>query len=153
MEYRMGVPRSEGVMTENEFEYVAPAVIFPGQSAHEVAYRTAHDLLSRRFPVEALEILEPALEGDPDNFGLRSMRAWAYMLRAQLAKAEAELRWLVERDPSDAWSQHSLGRVLERQDRLEDALGPLRLAAVMSDDYDHHAAVYRVRNRLAQREG
>ena len=38
-------------------------------------------------------------------------------------------------------------------DRLEDALGPLRLAAVMSDDYDHHAAVYRVRNRLAQREG
>ncbi|MEU4452554.1 tetratricopeptide repeat protein [Nocardioides sp. NPDC023903] len=140
-------------MTENEeFEYVAPAVVFPGQSAHEVAYRTAHDLLSRRFPVEALEILEPALADDPDNIGLRSMLAWAYMLRAQLAKAEAELRWLVERDPSDAWSQHSLGRVLERQDRLEDALGPLRLAAVMSDDYDHHAAVYRVRNRLAQRQ-
>lgn len=105
-------------MTENEeFEYVAPAVrpsieLSPGQSAHEVAYRTAHDLLSRRFPVEALEILEPALADDPDNIGLRSMRAWAYML----------------------------------------ALGPLRLAAVMSDDYDHHAAVYRVRNRLAQRQ-
>ncbi|MFD4323400.1 tetratricopeptide repeat protein [Nocardioides sp. NPDC058538] len=145
-------------MTENEeFEYVAPAVrpniqLSPGQSTHEVAYRTAHDLLSRRFPVEALEILEPALADDPNNFGLRSMRAWAYMLRAQLAKAETELRWLVARDPSDAWSQHSLGRVLERQDRLEDALGPLRLAAVMSDDYDHHAAVYRVGNRLAQRQ-
>ena len=121
-------------MTENEeFEYVAPAVVFPGQTSHEVAFRTAHDLLSRRFPVEALEILEPALTDDPDNFGLRSMRAWAYMLRAQLAKSEAELRWLVERDPSDAWSQHSLGRVLERQDRLEDALEPTPPALVAAE--------------------
>ena len=140
-------------MTENEeFEYVAPAVVFPGQQAHEEAFRTAHDLLSRRFPVEALEILEPALTDHPDNMGLRSLRAWAYMLRAQLTKAETDLRWLVEQDPSDAWSQHSLGRVLERQDRLEDALGPLRLAAVTSDDYDHQAAVFRVSNRLAERQ-
>ncbi|WP_170225103.1 tetratricopeptide repeat protein [Nocardioides albertanoniae] len=138
-------------MEKDEFEYAAPAVIFPGQTAHESAYRTAHDLLSRRFPVEALELLEPALAEDPDNIGLRTMRAWAYMLRAQLTKAETELRWLVGQDPSDAWSQHSLGRVLERQDRLEDALGPLRLAAVMSDDYDHQAAVYRVSNRISQR--
>ena len=140
-------------MTENEeFEYLAPAVVFPGQQAHEEAFRTAHDLLSRRFPVEALEILEPALTDDPDNIGLRSMRAWAHMLRAQLTKAETDLRWLAEQDPSDAWSQHSLGWVLERQDRLEDALGPLRLAAVMSDDYDHQAAVFRVSNRLAERQ-
>lgn len=131
----------------------APPVIFPGASGPESAYRTAHDLLARRFPKEALEVIEPALEEDPGNTGLRSLRAWAYMLRAQLAKAEDDLRALVEDDPSDVWCRHALGRVLERQSRLEDALPHLRLAAVMSDEYDHHAAVYRVQNRLAQQAG
>lgn len=136
----------------DEFEYQAPAVVFPGQVAHESAYQTAHDLLARRFPREALEIIEPALAEDPRNKGLRSLRAWAYLLRAQLGKAEEELRSLVEDDPSDVWARHALGRALERQSRLEEALPHLRLAAVMSDDYDHHAAVYRVQNRLAQQQ-
>ncbi|MEX0426937.1 tetratricopeptide repeat protein [Nocardioides sp. DS6] len=136
-------------MTE-EFEYQAPAIVFPGQAGHESAYQTAYDLLARRFPKEALELLDPALEDDPTNTGLRSLRAWAYMLRAQLGKAEDELRALVEENPADVWALHALGRVLERQSRLVEALPHLRLAAVMSDDYDHQAAVYRVQHRIAQ---
>jgi Tfp pilus assembly protein PilF len=138
-------------MTE-EFEYEAPAIVFPGQTAHETAYQTAHDLLARRFPKEALELIEPALAEDPKNHGLRSLRAWAYMIRAQLGKAEEDLRILVEDDPSDTWARHALGRVLERQSRLKEALPHLRLAAVMSDDYDHQAAVFRVQNRIAQQD-
>ena len=130
-------------------DLTAPALMFPGQGP-ESAYRTAHDLLARRFPREALEVLEPALAEDPGNTGLRQLRAWAYLLRAQLQKAEAELRTLVEDDPADVWSRHALGRALERQSRYAEALPHLRLAAVMSDDYDHHAAVYRVTHRLAQ---
>lgn len=133
----------------DEFELQPPAIVFPDQAGPAAAYRTAHDLLARRAPVEALEVLEPALAEDPRNTGLRSLRAWAYLLRAQLGKAEEELRSLVEDTPDDVWARHALGRVLERQNRLSEALPQLRLAAVMSDDADHHAAVRRVERRLS----
>jgi predicted Zn-dependent protease len=128
-------------------DLTAPAIVFPGQGP-ETAYRTAHDLLSRRFPREALELIEPALAEDPRNTGLRTLQAWAYLMRAQLQKAEAVLRDLVEEDPSDAWAQHALGRALERQSRYAEALPYLRLAAVMSGEYDHEVAVFRVRQEL-----
>lgn len=130
-------------------ELMAPVVIFPGQGP-ESAYRTAHDLLSRRFPREALDLIEPALADDPRNTGLRTLQAWAYLQRAQLQKAEEVLRGLVKEDPSDAWAQHALGRALERQSRYAEALGPLRLAAVMSGDWDHQAAVFRVEQQVAR---
>lgn len=133
-------------------DLTAPAVVFPGQGP-ESAYRTAHDLLARRFPREALELIEPALaEAGPDEkqrtTGLRTLQAWAYLLRAQLQKAEEVLRELVEDDPSDTWAQHALGRALERQSRYAEALPHLRLAAVMSGEYDHQAAVLRVQREL-----
>jgi hypothetical protein len=52
-------------------DLTAPALMFPGQGP-ESAYRTAHDLLARRFPREALEVLEPALAEDPG----KSPREW-----------------------------------------------------------------------------
>jgi Flp pilus assembly protein TadD len=131
--------------TEPQITLQAPAIVFPGASArHENAYRTAHDLLSRRAPREALEVLEPALEEEPTNRGLRSLRAWAYLMRAQLQKAHDELRGLVDEDPSDAWTRHALGRALERQARYDDALPHLRLAAAMTGDPEHEYDVLRV---------
>jgi predicted Zn-dependent protease len=140
-------------MTENDFQLTAPAIVFPGMQQPESAYRTAFDLLARRAPVEALEIVEKALEEDPRNTGLRCLRAWAYMLRAQLQKAESELRDLVEETPDDVWSRHALGRVLERQSRLQEALPHLRLAAVMSGDVEHEVAMLRVERLLMTQEG
>jgi tetratricopeptide (TPR) repeat protein len=138
-------------------EYEAPPVIFPGRAGHESAYQTAYDLLERRFPKEALEVIEPAIvaarEHQQNTYALRQLRAWAFMMRAQLGPAEAELGALVELDPSDVWSRHALGRVLERQSRYDEALGHLKLAAVMSDDYDHQAAVFRVQQRLDSHHG
>jgi len=135
-------------------DLTAPAVMFPGQGP-ESAYRTAHDLLSRRFPREALELIESALaDAGPDEkqrtTGLRTLQAWAYLLRAQLQKAEEVLRDLVAEDPSDVWAQHALGRALERQSKYAEALGHLRLAAVMSGDWDHEAAVFRVQQQVAR---
>ena len=143
-------------MTENDFQLTAPAIVFPGTQQPESAYRTAYDLLARRAPKEALEIIEPALAeetGNTGNTGLRCLRAWAYMLRAQLQKAEAELRELVEETPDDVWSRHALGRVLERQSRLEEALPHLRLAAVMSGDIEHELAMLRVERLLLTKQG
>lgn len=139
-------------MTDNDFQPTAPAIVFPGQGP-ESAYRTAYDLLARRAPKEALEIVEPALEQDPGNTGLRCLRAWAFMIRAQLEKAEAELRSLLEHTPDDVWSRHALGRVLERQSRLEEALPHLRMAAVMSGDIEHEVAMLRVERLLMTRDG
>lgn len=127
-----------------------PALLFPGQRDPSKAYGVAYDLLARREAHLALEILEPALAEEPGNKGLRSLRAWAYMMRAQLQKAEAELRGLVDETPDDIWSRHALGRVLERQSRYADALPHLRLAAAMSADPEHEAAVLRVERRLAE---
>ena len=133
-------------------DLIAPAVMFPGRGP-EWAYRTAHDLLSRRFPREALELIEPALVDDPRNAGLRTLQAWAYLLRAQLERAEGVLRGLVDDDPTDVWAQHALGRALERQSKYAEALPHLRLAAVMSGDYDHEAAAFRVQQRMAATAG
>src|SRR5690242_6576636 len=94
-----------------------PPVVFPDQAAPESAYRTAFDLLANRAPKEALEVIEPALEQEPDNTGLRTLRAWAYLMRAQLQRAEEELERLVADNPADDWAQHALGRCLERQSR------------------------------------
>lgn len=128
----------------------APAVIFPGQQHPESAYRVAFDLLVRRAAHEALEVLEPALVEDPQNTGLRVLRAWAYLIRVRLVHAEAELRDLVEENPDDDWIRFALGRALERQSRYDEALGHLRLAAAMSADPEHELAVLRV-ERLAGR--
>lgn len=134
----------------DESELSAPPVVFPGQREVTSAYRVGYDLLSRRAAVEALEVIEPALEQEPDNTGLRVLRAWAYLIRVQLPKAEAELRSLAEENPDDIWIRFALGRSLERQSRYDDALPHLRLAAAMSGDVEYEVAVLRV-ERLAGR--
>jgi predicted Zn-dependent protease len=132
-----------------EFELKAPALVFPGQRDLASAYRVAYELLARRAATEALDVIEPALEAEPDNTGLRILRAWAYLVRVQLGRAEAELTRLAEERPDDDWVRFALGRSLERQSRYAEALPHLRLAAAMSGDPEHELAVLRV-ERLQQ---
>lgn len=147
-------PQRNETPTYDEVEIAAPALVFPGQTADPTdAHRVAFDLLARRAPVEALEVIEPALAVDEGNYGLRSLRAWAFLLRAQLQRAESELRGLVDENPSDDWARHALGRSLERQSRYADALPHLRLAAAMTGDPEHETAVLRTERRLAETTG
>ena len=129
---------------EESFELQAPAVVFPGQRDLGSAYRVAYDLLERRAAKEALDVIEPALEAEPDNTGLRVLRAWAFLIRVQLERAEEELTRLAEERPDDDWVRFALGRSLERQSRYAEALPHLRLAAAMSGDPEHELAVLRV---------
>jgi predicted Zn-dependent protease len=129
---------------EESFELQAPAVVFPDQRDLGSAYRVAYDLLARRAASEALEVIEPALDAEPDNTGLRILRAWAYLIRVQLERAEAELTRLVEERPDDDWVRFALGRSLERQSKYAEALPHLRLAAAMSGDPEHEVSVLRV---------
>ncbi len=117
------------------------------------AYQQAWDLIEGSAPLKAIEILDPAIETEPQSSSLRTLRAWAYFKSAQLGRAEADLVRLVEDNPTDVWARFALGRVLERQSKYADALPHLRLAAVMSGDAEHEAGVLRVERRLAEREG
>ena len=126
----------------------------PSYAAHPAdAYHRAWQLLERREPREAIALLDPAIDTEPDSTGLRTLRAWAYLQSAQLKRAEYELHILVEECPTDVWARFALGRVLERQSRYADALPHLRLAAVMSGDAEHEAGVLRVERRLAESGG
>lgn len=123
----------------------------PARANHPAdAYHEAWRLLEDRAPKQALALLDPAIEAEPDSSSLRTLRAWAYFQSAQLSRAEDELHLLVEDCPTDVWARFALGRVLERQSKYADALPHLRLAAVMSGDAEHEAGVLRVERRLAE---
>ena len=88
-----------------------PPVSVPALHQPASAYRTAHQLLSSSAPREALEVLEPALTEDPGNTGLRSLRAWAFLQRAQLQRAEEDRTTSGRGTPSaGAWSASTASR-------------------------------------------
>lgn len=116
------------------------------------AYHQAWALLEASAPRKALELLGPAIDAEPGSASLRTLRAWAYFQSAQLAKAEEDLRVLVDGNPTDVWSRFTLGRVLERQSRYDEALPHLRLAAVMSGDPEHETGVLRCERKLWERQ-
>ena len=113
-------------------------------------YHHAWLLLEGRQPRDAIAVLDPAVEAEPDSTSLRTLRAWAYFQSAHLTGAETDLRMIVAERPTDVWARFALGRTLERQSRLQDALPHLRLAAAMSGDPEHETAVLRVERRLAE---
>jgi predicted Zn-dependent protease len=126
----------------------------PTRAAHPAdAYHRAWQLLEERDPRQAIAVLDPAIDAEPESASLRTLRAWAYFQSAQLQRAETELSVLVEQCPTDLWARYALGRALERQSRFADALPHMRLAAVMSGDAEHEAGVLRVERRLAEAGG
>lgn len=80
---------------------------------------------------QALERLVDVHSDEPDLASGRELLARAYFHSAQLSKAEATARDLLERDPSDAYAALLLARTLERQSRPEEADQALRLAEAL----------------------
>ena len=64
---------------------------------------------------------------------LRVLLARAYFGSAQLGRAEATLRQLVDEAPTDGYAHLLLGRTLQRQGRHGDARRHLSLAALFGD--------------------
>ncbi|MGN9776159.1 tetratricopeptide repeat protein [Micromonospora sp. H33] len=114
-------------------------------------YRRATLFFEAGDPTGAARLLEPIVEAEPGNAAVRQLLARAYFQSAQLNRAEEQLRELVDRDPSDHYAHHVLGRTLERLNRPADALRHLRIAAAMhhgNDDYQ--AALRRVETRVGR---
>ena len=112
-------------------------------------YRRAQLFAEAGDPIEAARILAPIVEAEPTNAEIRLELALSYFASAQLRGAETQLRVLIERDPSDHYAQHLLGRTLERQNRHTDALPHLRLALAMSPVPEYEEAVRRVTARIS----
>jgi predicted Zn-dependent protease len=102
-------------------------------------------------PTGAARLLEPIVHAEPGNAAVRQLLARAYFHSAQLGRAEEQLRVLVDRDPSDHYAHHVLGRTLERVGRPAEALRHLRLAAAMrAEDDDYRTALRRVETRVGR---
>jgi predicted Zn-dependent protease len=112
-------------------------------------YRRAESLMEAGNPAEAARLLETVLAAEPNNADVRLRLALACFASAQLTKAEVRLRELVAHDPSNHYAHHVLGRTLERQHRITEALPHLRLADAMAEVPDYRTAVERVAARVA----
>ncbi|WP_028926873.1 tetratricopeptide repeat protein [Pseudonocardia acaciae] len=68
------------------------------------------------------------------DVSLRLLLARAYFHSAQLGRAEAQLREVLERDPVEAYAHLLLGRTLQRRNRHDEAGRHLRLAGALSGE-------------------
>ncbi len=116
-------------------------------------YRRATFFFESGDPLGAARLLEPIVEAEPQNAAVRQLLARAYFNSAQLNGAEAQLRALIEHDPSDHYAHHVLGRTLERAGRFREALPHLRLAAAMHQQGDYTEALRRVETWLGKNDG
>lgn len=82
----------------------------------------------------AARILRGLVAEAPEQIAQRLLLARSYYHSAQLSRAEAELRAIVERNPVEQYAQLMLGRTLERQGRAAEAAPHLRMAAAMAGE-------------------
>jgi predicted Zn-dependent protease len=114
-------------------------------------YRRAALFFEAGDPSQAARLLEPIVAAEPGNVAVRELLARAYFHSAQLGRAEAQLRELVAREPTDHYAHHVLGRTLERMNRPDEALPHLRMAAAMRADEDYDRALQRVEEAVRRR--
>ncbi|MQM27336.1 tetratricopeptide repeat protein [Glycomyces albidus] len=84
--------------------------------------------------IGAAQLLAALVEEAPEQTAPRLLLARAYYHSAQLRRAEAELRALIDRDPVEHYAHVLLGRTLERQGRHEEAGPWKRMAAAFAGD-------------------
>lgn len=84
---------------------------------------------------EAARILEEVVTELPEQVDVRLLLARAYYHSAQLRRAEAQCREVIDRDPVEHYAHLMLGRTLERQGRAEEARLWLRIADAFAGDF------------------
>jgi predicted Zn-dependent protease len=97
-------------------------------------YTRAQLFFDTKAYADAARILEPLVTAEPGQLAARMLLARSYYHSAQLGRAAAELRVVLEQDPAESYAHLMLGRTLERQGHAEEARPHLRLAAAMAGE-------------------
>jgi len=113
------------------------------------SFRRAEMLLSDRRPLDALQALTPVVESQPNDASVHLLAGRAYLDSAQLKRAEEAFCKVLELDPSDHYARFALGKSLQRQGRLGEALAQLKMAVVMDPRPEYQEALGEVRARIA----
>lgn len=100
-------------------------------------------------PQGAVEVLELAVEEEPEKASLREALARAYFANARPALARGEFEVALEMDPKDDYAHFGLGRCLEREGDLRRAAGHYKLACALAEQPMYRTALQRVEARLA----
>jgi Flp pilus assembly protein TadD len=85
------------------------------------AFRRAESLVAQRRPLDALAVLAPVLEAEQDKSSVHLLAGRAYLISAQLRRAEMAFRRVIELDPTDHYALFALGKTLQRMSRLTEA--------------------------------
>ena len=94
--------------------------------------------LREGMPAQATVSLEKAKKREPDKASIREALGIAYFRLQRWDEAEAEFRALLELQPTEDYAHYALGRVLEKQGRLQEANGHYKLAASLSPGTPHY---------------
>jgi predicted Zn-dependent protease len=113
------------------------------------SFRRAEMLLSGRRPLDALQALAPVVESQPNKASVHLLAGRAYLDSAQLERAEQAFCKVLDLDPADHYARFALGKALQRQGRLGEALAQLKMAVVMDPRPEYQEALGEVRARIA----
>jgi Flp pilus assembly protein TadD len=113
------------------------------------AFRKAESLVAQRRPLDALVVLAPVLDAEPDKPSVHLLAGRAYLGSAQLRRAEAAFQRVIELDPTDHYARFALGRTLQRLGRYPEAQTQLRIATAMHPVPEYQEALGEISARIA----
>lgn len=113
------------------------------------AFRKAESLVAQRRPLDALAVLGPVLDAEPDKPSVHLLAGRAYLGSAQLRRAEQAFQRVIELDPTDHYARFALGRTLQRLGRLPEAQTQLRIATAMHPVPEYQEALGEISARIA----
>ena len=111
-------------------------------------YQQGRQRLERGNPRGAAEVLELAVEHEPEQASLHETLGRAYFATARPRLARGAFQRAVALDPSDSYAHFGIGRCFEQEGHLAEAIKHYKLACALSDRPDYHRALARARQRL-----
>lgn len=114
--------------------------------------RRGEDLLAGGDAAAAASLLRHAVVAEPAAPSVREAYARALFGAGDAEGAEREFRWLVDRDPSDAYARYGLGLALRRLREASAAVEQLALATALRPDREDYARALRAARAVAAQE-
>jgi Flp pilus assembly protein TadD len=106
-------------------------------------YQRGVELLGRRSPAAAAQLLERAADAEPQSRMVREALARAQFDAGWYSLAVQSFRMIVEANPADDYAHFGLGLALARSGDPGHAAEYLALAAAMRPDLPHYSAALR----------